>query len=70
MHVLLTGFLHLVVLTYLYLLQFQEGEITAIMNEFERPGTHATLFIGGTSYNVVQGIDGSVIRARLEVRII
>ncbi|KAK9149370.1 hypothetical protein Scep_008127 [Stephania cephalantha] len=46
--------------------QFKPEEITAIMNDFNEPGTLAPtgLFLGGTKYMVIQGEPGAVIRGK------
>lgn len=46
--------------------QLKPEEASAIMNDFENPGTLAPtgLFIGGTKYMVIQGEPGSVIRGK------
>ncbi|XP_010915372.1 profilin isoform X1 [Elaeis guineensis] len=46
--------------------QFKPEEITAIMNDFDEPGSLAPtgLYLGGTKYMVIQGEPGSVIRGK------
>ena len=46
--------------------QLKPEEITAIMKDFEEPGTLAPtgLFLGGTKYMVIQGEPGAVIRGK------
>ncbi|GAB4838999.1 Profilin-4 [Ancistrocladus abbreviatus] len=46
--------------------QFKPNEITAIMNDFNEPGSLAPtgLFLGGTKYMVIQGEPGAVIRGK------
>jgi profilin len=46
--------------------QYKPEEITAIMKDFDEPGTLAPtgLFIGGTKYMVIQGEPGAVIRGK------
>ncbi|KAF6141699.1 hypothetical protein GIB67_027877 [Kingdonia uniflora] len=46
--------------------QFKSEEITAILNDFEEPGSLAPtgLFLGGTKYMVIQGEAGAVIRGK------
>jgi profilin len=48
------------------MLQYKPEEITAIMKDFDEPGTLAPtgLFIGGTKYMVIQGEPGAVIRGK------
>jgi profilin len=48
------------------MLQYKLEEITAIMKDFDEPGTLAPtgLFIGGTKYMVIQGEPGAVIRGK------
>ncbi|KAJ1258055.1 hypothetical protein BS78_10G044900 [Paspalum vaginatum] len=45
---------------------FKTEEITAIMKDFDEPGTLAPtgLFLGGTKYMVIQGEPGVVIRGK------
>ncbi|KAJ8491693.1 hypothetical protein OPV22_013414 [Ensete ventricosum] len=46
--------------------QFKPEEITAIMADFDEPGSLAPtgLFLGGTKYMVIQGEPGAVIRGK------
>jgi len=46
--------------------QFKPEEITAIMKDFDEPGTLAPtgLYLGGTKYMVIQGEAGVVIRGK------
>ncbi|ONK69774.1 uncharacterized protein A4U43_C05F26580 [Asparagus officinalis] len=46
--------------------KFKPEEISAIMNDFEEPGSLAPtgLFLGGTKYMVIQGEPGAVIRGK------
>ncbi|THU70002.1 hypothetical protein C4D60_Mb08t20390 [Musa balbisiana] len=46
--------------------QFKPEEITAIMTDFDDPGSLAPtgLFLGGTKYMVIQGEPGAVIRGK------
>ncbi|URE40729.1 hypothetical protein MUK42_16739 [Musa troglodytarum] len=46
--------------------QFKPEEITAIMTDFDEPGSLAPtgLFLGGTKYMVIQGEPGAVIRGK------
>ncbi|KAK1434681.1 hypothetical protein QVD17_00430 [Tagetes erecta] len=46
--------------------QVKPEEITAIMNDFNEPGTLAPtgLYLGGTKYMVIQGEAGAVIRGK------
>ncbi|CAL9091872.1 unnamed protein product [Musa textilis] len=46
--------------------QFKPEEITAIMTDFEEPGSLAPtgLYLGGTKYMVIQGEPGAVIRGK------
>ncbi|XP_022853501.1 profilin-like [Olea europaea var. sylvestris] len=46
--------------------QLKPEEITAIMNDFENPGSLAPtgLYLGGTKYMVIQGEPGVVIRGK------
>ncbi|KAG6421029.1 hypothetical protein SASPL_117578 [Salvia splendens] len=46
--------------------QFKPEEVTAIMNDFDNPGSLAPtgLYIGGTKYMVIQGEPGAVIRGK------
>ncbi|RWV78668.1 hypothetical protein GW17_00060327 [Ensete ventricosum] len=48
------------------MLQFKPEEITAIMADFDEPGSLAPtgLFLGGTKYMVIQGEPGAVIRGK------
>ncbi|KAK3040955.1 hypothetical protein RJ639_029065 [Escallonia herrerae] len=47
-------------------LQFKPEEITAIMGDFDEPGSLAPtgLYLGGTKYMVIQGEPGAVIRGK------
>ncbi|KAJ9688286.1 hypothetical protein PVL29_014137 [Vitis rotundifolia] len=46
--------------------QLKPEEITAIMNDFNEPGSLAPtgLYLGGTKYMVIQGESGAVIRGK------
>ncbi|KAG6424071.1 hypothetical protein SASPL_114483 [Salvia splendens] len=46
--------------------QFKPEEVTAIMNDFDNPGSLAPtgLYIGGTKYMVIQGEPNAVIRGK------
>ncbi|KAL8139475.1 hypothetical protein V2J09_005496 [Rumex salicifolius] len=46
--------------------QFKPEEISAIMKDFDEPGSLAPtgLFLGGTKYMVIQGEPGAVIRGK------
>ncbi|KAJ8471409.1 hypothetical protein OPV22_025752 [Ensete ventricosum] len=46
--------------------QFKPEEITAIMTDFDEPGSLAPtgLYLGGTKYMVIQGEPGAVIRGK------
>ncbi|XP_011005518.1 PREDICTED: profilin-6-like [Populus euphratica] len=46
--------------------QFTQEEVSAIMKDFEEPGSLAPtgLFLGGTKYMVIQGEPGAVIRGK------
>ncbi|XP_042066146.1 profilin-like [Salvia splendens] len=46
--------------------QFKTEEVTAIMNDFDNPGSLAPtgLYVGGTKYMVIQGEPGAVIRGK------
>ncbi|KAJ6856752.1 profilin-6 [Populus alba x Populus x berolinensis] len=46
--------------------QFTQEEVSAIMKDFEEPGSLAPtgLFLGGTKYMVIQGESGAVIRGK------
>ncbi|EHA8592510.1 putative Profilin-2 [Cocos nucifera] len=46
--------------------QLKPEEITAILNDFNEPGSLAPtgLYLGGTKYMVIQGEPGVVIRAK------
>ena len=46
--------------------QFKPEEITAIINDFDQPGSLAPtgLYLGGTKYMVIQGEPGAVIRGK------
>lgn len=46
--------------------QFKPEEITAIMNDFNEPGSLAPtgLYLGGTKYMVIQGEPNAVIRGK------
>ncbi|KAL2534255.1 Profilin-1 [Abeliophyllum distichum] len=46
--------------------QFKPEEISAIVNDFENPGSLAPtgLYLGGTKYMVIQGEPGVVIRGK------
>ena len=46
--------------------QFKPQEITAIMKDFDEPGSLAPtgLFLGGAKYMVIQGESGAVIRGK------
>lgn len=46
--------------------QFKPEEITAIMKDFEEPGSLAPtgLYLGGAKYMVIQGEPGAVIRGK------
>lgn len=46
--------------------QFKPEEITAIMKDFDEPGSLAPtgLHLGGTKYMVIQGEGGAVIRGK------
>ncbi|XP_072998560.1 profilin [Typha latifolia] len=46
--------------------QFKHEEITAIMNDFDEPGSLAPtgLYLGGTKYMVIQGEPGVIIRGK------
>lgn len=48
------------------LVQFKPEEVTAIMTDFDSPGSLAPtgLYIGGTKYMVIQGEPGAVIRGK------
>lgn len=52
-------------------LQFKPEEISAIVKDFEEPGTLAPtgLHLGGTKYMVIQGEPGAVIRGKKVIRI-
>lgn len=56
----------MLVLNYWMLVQFKPEEVTAIMNDFDNPGSLAPtgLYIGGTKYMVIQGEPGAVIRGK------
>lgn len=47
-------------------MQFKPDEISAIVKDFEEPGTLAPtgLHLGGTKYMVIQGEPGAVIRGK------
>jgi profilin len=47
-------------------MQFTQDEVSAIMKDFEEPGSLAPtgLFLGGTKYMVIQGEPGAVIRGK------
>jgi profilin len=47
-------------------MQFTQEEVSAIMKDFEEPGSLAPtgLFLGGTKYMVIQGEPGAVIRGK------
>jgi hypothetical protein len=47
-------------------MQFKPDEITAIMKDFDEPGSLAPtgLHLGGTKYMVIQGESGAVIRGK------
>lgn len=49
-----------------FVLQFKPEEISAIMNDFNEPGTLAPtgLYLGGAKYMVIQGEPGAVIRGK------
>ncbi|VAH57780.1 unnamed protein product [Triticum turgidum subsp. durum] len=49
-----------------YIPQVKPEEITAVLNDFDEPGSLAPtgLFLGGTKYMVIQGEPGAVIRGK------
>lgn len=51
-------------------MQYKPEEISAIMKDFDEPGSLAPtgLYLGGTKYMVIQGEPGAVIRGK-KVRI-
>lgn len=52
--------------------QFKPEEITAIMKDFDEPGSLAPtgLYLGGTKYMVIQGEPNAVIRGKKVLAII